>query len=390
MIPQILNDKLPELKTPLYYYDMGLLQETLDSALAAARSYNFHIHYALKANFNVKILETISATGMGADCVSGNEIIKALQCGFHPDKIVFAGVGKSDEELRLALEKDIFTFNCESLQEIEVVNELAGSLGKKARIFLRLNPDVEAHTHKNITTGTAETKFGISPLETELYLKQQEHFRHTELIGLHFHIGSQICDFSVFKELSLKVNEIQDHFEANGIKIQHLNMGGGLGIDYKNPEQHAIPDFKGYFETFHQNLKLRPGQQVHFELGRALVAQSGILISKVLYIKSGERNRFAIIDASMTDLLRPALYEAYHKIENLSNNGNAEDIFDVAGPVCESSDVFARNISLGRTTRGDYLAIYSTGAYGQVMSSAYNLRSPAHTLYSDEMEGSFR
>ncbi|MBN2615114.1 MAG: diaminopimelate decarboxylase [Bacteroidales bacterium] len=386
MIPQNLIHKLPKLQTPLYFYDMELLQQTLDSAAKASRHFGYHIHYALKANFNVKILESISATGMGADCVSGNEIIKALQSGFHPGKIVFAGVGKSDEEIRLALEKDIFAFNCESLQEIEVVNEIAASLGKKARIFLRLNPDIEAHTHKNITTGTAETKFGISPLETELYLKQQEHFNHTELIGLHFHIGSQICDFDVFRELSLKVNEIQDHFEANGIQIQHLNMGGGLGIDYKNPTQNTIPDFKGYFETFHQHLKLRPGQQVHFELGRALVAQCGVLLSRVLYIKSGEHNRFAIIDASMTDLLRPALYEAYHKIENLNNNGNTDAVFDVAGPVCESSDVFARNIPLGKTVRGDILAIYSTGAYGQVMSSAYNLRSPARTLYSDEME----
>ncbi|MBN2638936.1 MAG: diaminopimelate decarboxylase [Bacteroidales bacterium] len=385
MIPQNLIDKLPELKTPLYYYDMDLLQETLNAASNAAKPYGYHIHFALKANFNVKVLETISATGMGADCVSGNEIIKALQNGFHPRQIVFAGVGKSDEEIRLALEKNIYAFNCESLQEIEVINEIAGSVGKKARIFLRLNPDVKAHTHKNITTGTAETKFGISPLETELYLKQLDHFQHTELIGLHFHIGSQICDFSVFKALALKVNEIQDHFESNGVKIQHLNMGGGLGIDYKHPEKNPVPDFKGYFDTFNQHLKLRPGQEVHFELGRALVAQSGVLLSKVLYVKSGEKNRFAIVDASMTDLLRPALYEAYHKIENLSNNGNTGDILDVAGPVCESSDVFARNIALGTTQRGDFLAIYSTGAYGQVMSSAYNLRSPAHTLYSDEL-----
>lgn len=385
MVQQSLIAKLPELKTPLYYYDMALLQETLDTALEASQPYDYHIHYALKANFNDRILETISATGMGADCVSGNEITKALQHGFHPGKIVFAGVGKTDEEIRLALEKDIFAFNCESLQEIEVVDEIARSTGQTARIFLRLNPDVEAHTHKNITTGTAETKFGISPVETDLYLKQREHFKNTELIGLHFHIGSQICDFSVFRDLSEKVNEIQDYFEANGVQIQHLNMGGGLGIDYQSPGERTIPDFKGYFDTFHQYLKQRPGQQVHFELGRALVAQSGILLSRVLYVKSGERNHFAIIDASMTDLLRPALYEAFHKIENLSNDGDTDAVFDVAGPVCETSDVFARNMPLGKTGRGDYLAIFSTGAYGQVMSSAYNMRSPAHTLYSDEI-----
>lgn len=385
MIPQNLITKLPKLSTPLYYYDMELLKETLKMASAAAKTYGYHIHYALKANFDTKILETISSTGMGADCVSGNEIIKALQNGFHPNQIVFAGVGKSDEEIRLALEQDIYAFNCESLQEIEIVNEIAASMGKTARIFLRLNPDVEAHTHKNITTGTAESKFGISPVEMELYLKQRKHFHHTKLIGLHFHIGSQICDFSVFKALSLKVNGIQDYFESNGIKLLHLNMGGGLGIDYNNPTKNTIPDFKGYFDTFHQHLKLRPGQQVHFELGRALVAQSGVLLSKVLYVKTGGQNRFAIIDASMTDLLRPALYEAYHKIENLSNHQSSDDVFDVAGPVCESSDVFARNIALGPTQRGDFLAIYSTGAYGQVMSSAYNLRSPAHTLYSDEL-----
>lgn len=385
MVQKKILSRLTKYPTPLYFYDLQLLNQTLQSAADAAKPYGYHIHYAVKANNNSKILEMIQRHGLGADCVSGNEMREALKRGFEAENIVFAGVGKTDNEIRLGLEKDIFAFNCESLQEISVINELAGTMGKKARIFLRLNPDVEAHTHKNITTGKAENKFGINASDTDIFLTLRKDLKNIEFEGLHFHIGSQICDFDVFKDLCIKVNEIQDVFESRGEKIKHLNMGGGLGINYEDPQQQPIPDFAGYFDTFHKYLKLRPGQEVHFELGRAIVAQCGTLLSRVLYIKPGVHDQFAIIDASMTDLLRPALYEAKHKIENLSSEASEKKTYDVAGPVCESSDVFARNILLDETQRGDFLAIYSTGAYGQVMSSLYNMRDPATTIYSDEI-----
>ena len=373
-------------ETPVYYYDMSLLAETLKNAVSAAGKYGYQLHYAVKANHNEKILQTISRLGLGADCVSGNEVKTALENGFHPEDIVFAGVGKSDNEIKFALEAGIFAFNCESLQEVEVINQLANETNRKAGIFLRLNPDLDAHTHEKITTGKAENKFGMPGKELESFLSLQNDFKNIVWLGLHFHIGSQITDMTVFQRLCYKVNEIQNHLETKGIRLPHLNLGGGLGIDYENPDSNPIPDFEAYFETFHRYLKLRPGQQLHFEPGRSLVAQSGVLLSRVLFTKTGQKKKFIIIDASMTDLLRPALYGAVHKIENLSRQDQKTTIYEVAGPVCESSDVFAKDVALPDTRRGDILAIYSTGAYGQVMASSYNLRSPAVTLYSDEME----
>ena len=373
-------------ETPVYYYDMSLLAETLKNAVSAAGKYGYRLHYAVKANHNEKILQTISRLRLGADCVSGNEVKTALENGFHPEDIVFAGVGKSDNEIKFALEAGIFAFNCESLQEVEVINQLANETNRKAGIFLRLNPDLDAHTHEKITTGKAENKFGMPGKELESFLSLQNDFKNIVWLGLHFHIGSQITDMTVFQRLCYKVNEIQNHLETKGIRLPHLNLGGGLGIDYENPDSNPIPDFEAYFETFHRYLKLRPGQQLHFEPGRSLVAQSGVLLSRVLFTKTGQKKKFIIIDASMTDLLRPALYGAVHKIENLSRQDQKTTIYEVAGPVCESSDVFAKDVALPDTRRGDILAIYSTGAYGQVMASSYNLRSPAVTLYSDEME----
>ncbi len=386
MIPKKLIEHIKSAKTPLYFYNMQLLSQTLEQLKTASSKYGYHIHYALKANFNSKILKEISRIGLGADCVSGNEIEKALENGFPAEKIVFAGVGKTNDEILLALKNNIQAFNCESYQEIIIINDLAKKTGRKAKIYLRLNPDIIADTHKNITTGKAENKFGLQPSETEKFLQNRDNLKNIEVEGLHFHVGSQISDMNVFKNLCFKVNKLQNDFYKKGLNIKNLNMGGGLGVDYLNPKENAIPDFQKYFDTFHNHLNLKANQQVHFELGRSIVAQMGTLFSKVLYIKEGFQNPFVIIDASMTDLLRPALYEAFHKIENLSNTNRPKikSIYDVAGPVCESSDVFARNISLGDTRRGDIIAIYSTGAYGQVMSSSYNLRPAASTLYSDE------
>lgn len=377
----LLNDR----ETPVYFYDMDLLAETLESATTAASRYGYLLHYAVKANHNGKILQTINRLGLGADCVSGNEVKAALESGFHPKDIVFAGVGKTDSEIKFALEAGIFAFNCESLQEVEIIDQLAREKDRRVGVFLRLNPDMDAHTHEKISTGKAENKFGIPVKELQNFLICHNDFRNTDWLGLHFHIGSQITDMTVFQKLCYRVNEIQDILENKGIRLPHLNVGGGLGINYENPDSGRIPDFGAYFETFHRYLHLKPGQQLHFEPGRSLVGQSGILLSQVLFTKTGEEKRFVIIDASMTDLLRPALYGAVHKIENLSRQGEKTTVYEVAGPVCESSDVFAKRVMLPETGRGDILAIYSTGAYGQVMSSAYNMRNPAETVYSDEV-----
>jgi diaminopimelate decarboxylase len=296
--------------------------------------------------------------------------------------VVFAGVGKSDAEINFALSNDIFCFNCESSQEIEVINELAARQERVARIALRINPNVDADTHKHITTGLDENKFGINMWEMESVLALLKTQRNIELVGIHFHIGSQITKMNVFENLCARVNEIQDWLADRQIQVPHLNVGGGLGVDYYHPDEHPMPDFETYFKIFHQHLKVRPGQQVHFELGRALVAQCGTLISKVLYIKKGQQKNFAILDAGMTELLRPMLYQAYHKIENLSST--LPDVkYDVVGPICESTDCFAQDVLLPETQRNDIVALRTSGAYAEVMASEYNLRDKAKAVYVD-------
>lgn len=366
--------------TPFYAYNLTLLRQTLQAAASAAAKYGYHVHYALKANANPEVLREIRQENLGADCVSGNEVLMALKCGFPASRIVFAGVGKTDREMNIGLEHDIFCFNCESVQELEILNELAGLAGKKARIALRINPNVNAKTHHYITTGLEENKFGINFWELPQLAELLPTYEHLDLIGLHFHIGSQITDMKVFKKLCLRVNEIQAWFVGRNLKVKHLNVGGGLGVDYYEPEANPIPDFKTYFAIFNQFLKPEPGQEVHFELGRSLVAQCGTLISKVLYLKKGIKTNFLILDAGMTELIRPALYESYHKIENLSSQGTPLR-YDVVGPICESSDCFGKAVTLPETNRHDLIAIRTAGAYGEVMSSGYNLRDRAPAFY---------
>ncbi|MDQ3291007.1 MAG: diaminopimelate decarboxylase [Bacteroidota bacterium] len=366
--------------TPFYFYDLNLLQQTLQAARTEADRYGYHVHYALKANSNEPILKLIQQTGFGADCVSGNEIKQAIATGFRPDQVVFAGVGKSDAEINYALEQDIFCFNCESMQELEIISELAQKQNKIARIALRINPNVNANTHKYITTGLEENKFGINTWELSDVIALLQRLPNLELIGIHFHIGSQITDLQVFEKLSLRVNEIQQWFREQGFNLKHLNVGGGLGVDYRSPEENPIPDFASYFAIFNEHLGVQPGQIVHFELGRALVAQCGTLLSKVLYIKKGQKKNFAILDAGMTELIRPMLYQAYHKIDNLSSN-LPEQVYDVVGPICESSDCFAQNVALPETQRNDLIAIRTAGAYAEVMASNYNLREKAPAVY---------
>ncbi len=363
-----------EIETPFYYYDLDLLKKTLSACATEAKQYKFHVHYALKANFNNRVLVAIQAEGFGADCVSGNEVLKAAETGFSVDKIVFAGVGKSDKEINQALDLNIFSFNVESVQELEVINELAAKKGKVARVALRINPNVDAHTHANITTGLDENKFGINSWDLPKCAEVLRASKNIEFIGIHFHIGSQITDLEVFRHLCVKVNEFSEWFSERGFNLKVLNVGGGLGIDYHNPDG-QIPDFKQYFKIFADFLNIGPHQEVHFELGRALVGQCASLISRALYVKLGRKKNFVILDAGMTELMRPALYQAYHRLENLSKKDQPNAMkYDIVGPICESTDSFGKEVFLPETERGDLFAIRSTGAYGEVMASHYNLR----------------
>ena len=367
-------DKFKQIETPFYYYDTNLLRKTLQAINVETNKHEqFEVHYAVKANANPKVLNVICQAGLGADCVSGGEIRAALKAGFPASKIVYAGVGKSDWEINLGLDKDIFCFNVESIPELEVINELAEKKGKVAQICFRINPNVGAHTHANITTGLAENKFGIAMRDMESVIEEAQRMKNVKFIGLHFHIGSQILDMGDFEALCNRINDLQNELERHHIKIENINVGGGLGINYGHPNHLPIPDFKDYFETYSRKLKLREGQKLHFELGRAVVAQCGSLITKVLYVKQGAAKKFAIVDAGMTDLIRPALYNAFHRIENISSD-EAEDTYDVVGPICESSDVFAKAIDLNACHRGDLLALRSAGAYGEIMASQYNCR----------------
>ena len=367
-------DRLLGRKTPFYFYDLPLLDRTLDVVRQQLEGHpSWQVHYAVKANAHPEILRRIAAAGYGADCVSGGEVERAVRAGFPPESIVYAGVGKSDDEIRLAMKHGIGRFNVESVAELEVIEEIAGSEGRVVPVSLRVNPDIGAHTHANITTGLAENKFGIHHSMLEEALREAVELPHIRFCGLHFHIGSQILDMSDFVALCNRINVLTDQLEKHRLPVGDLNVGGGLGINYEHPNHLPVADFKSYFETFARHLHVRPGQAVHFELGRSLVAPCGTLMTRVLYVKQGLTRQFAIVDASMTELIRPALYHAYHRIENLTSD-EPEELYDVVGPVCESSDVFAKGVSLDACRRGDLLAIRSAGAYGESMASCYNSR----------------
>ena len=378
-------EKFKAIRTPFYYYDMDLLRQTLQAINdEASKHEGYHVHYAIKANANPKVLTAIREAGLGADCVSGGEIEASIKAGFPSSKIVYAGVGKSDWEINLGLEHDIFCFNVESVPELEVIDELAARQGKVARVAFRLNPEVGAHTHANITTGLAENKFGIAMRDMEHVIAKAGELNNVKVVGLHFHIGSQILEMGDFEALCNRINELQDRLESQDIHVDHINVGGGLGISYDHPNSVPVPDFKAYFDTYARNLKLRPGQTLHFELGRAVVGQCGSLITRTLYIKEGAVKKFAIVDAGFTDLIRPALYQAYHKIENLTSD-EPQEAYDVVGPICESTDVFAKQVELNRARRGDLMALRSAGAYGEIMASGYNCRQLPIGYTSDEL-----
>ncbi len=374
-------ERFGELRTPFYYYDIPLLQKTLETVRAALQDRpSWQVHYAVKANANPVILRRIAAAGMGADCVSGGEILSALDAGFPASSIVYAGVGKADWEIALGLEQGIQRFNVESEAELEVIAAKAAEMGKTAPISLRVNPDIGAHTHAGITTGLAENKFGIFHGQLEPVIRRALELPNVQFCGLHFHIGSQILDMSDFAALCNRIADLREMLRRKGLPTGDINVGGGLGIEYGHPNHLPIADFDAYFGTFKRML---PAETVvHFELGRSIVAPCGTLISRVLYVKDGLSRKFAILDAGMNDLVRPAMYHAFHRIENLSSEG-PELPYDVVGPICESSDVFGKDVVLNECRRGDYIAIRSAGAYGESMASTYNGRPLPSCFFSD-------
>lgn len=379
-----MKERFEQLKTPFYYYDSQLLAETLSAIKSETDKHEgWHLHYAVKACANPQVLRQIQQAGFGADCVSGGEIRACLENGFPAGEIVFAGVGKADWEIELALGAGIQYFNVESIPELEVIAEIASRMNKVADVSFRINPDVGAHTHANITTGLAENKFGIAKEDMLHVIRLAQRLQSVRFVGLHFHIGSQILQMDDFEALCHRINELQDELESAGVAdVCNINVGGGLGIDYKHPDEHPVPDFKSYFDTYANHLKLRPGQRLHFELGRAVVGQCGSLITRCLYVKQAREKQFVIVDAGMTELLRPALYGAHHCIENLCSHAPMQT-YDVVGPICESSDVFAKGCILPETKRGDLLAIRSAGAYGETMASQYNCRALPAAYVSD-------
>lgn len=386
MKPDFPIGSFQKLQTPFYYYDTHLLDTTLRAVQEELKGHpDFHLHYAIKANSNPKVLRRIAMAGFGADCVSGGEIRVAMEAGIPAGKIVYAGVGKVDWEINLALDRNIFCFNVESLEELRIINELAEAKNKVAQVCLRINPDVGAHTHANITTGLAENKFGIAMGDMDAVIEEALRMKHISFLGLHFHIGSQILDMADFEALCNRINNLQEHLRNRHVEVKNINVGGGLGISYDHPLRLPVPDFKSYFSTYARHLRLLPGQQLHFELGRAIVAQCGALITRVLYVKQGVHKQFAIVDAGMNDLIRPALYHAQHRIVNLSSDA-AEETYDVVGPVCESSDVFAKAVDLNKASRGDLIAILSAGAYGEVMASQYNCRPLAKSYTTEDID----
>lgn len=385
-------DFFEKVETPFYFYDMDLLRSTVENVVALSRKYDVEVHYAVKANVERRIMEYISSMGIGADCVSGNEVLHACSCRFPAEKIVFAGVGKSDREIAEALKAGIGMFNCESLQEIFVIDAMAAKFGTKAKVSIRINPGVDAHTHRYITTGTYENKFGISDHEFDAVIAMVKRCPNVEFAGLHFHIGSQITDVEEVYSLECRrANEIVGYFESKGLAVENVNLGGGLGVDYEDPDARPLADFGTWFRIVSENIDRGSGRKIHVEPGRSMVAQCASLVSRVLFVKTGETKNFLILDAGMNDLIRPALYGAYHKIENLSArlrpNLPQTQVYDVVGPVCESSDVWGAGRFLPLSVRGDLMAIRSTGAYGQVMASRYNLRDFAPAVYSDDMHG---
>ncbi len=362
--------------TPFYCYSTATLTRHYQ-VFAAAIPKDALIAFSVKANSNQAVLKTLGGLGAGADVVSGGELARALAAGIPPEKIVFSGVGKTDAEMAAALNADIHQFNVESLPELEALNRAANAMGKRAPVALRINPDVDAKTHAKITTGTAETKFGIAYTRARAAYAQAARMSGIEIVGVDVHIGSQVTTLDPFAAAFARIGELIAQLRADGHTISRLDLGGGLGVPYARDNE-PPPDPAAYGAMVTQVTKAF-GCTLSFEPGRLIAANAGILVSRVLYVKHGDARTFAIIDAGMNDLIRPALYDSHHDIMAVREpDPETRHLrYDVVGPVCETADLFARNRALPELKSGDLVAIMGAGAYGAVMSSSYNSRPPA-------------
>jgi diaminopimelate decarboxylase len=366
--------------TPVYIYSHKTLVDHLRKLQRAFRAARPLICFSVKANGALAILRLLVRRGAGLDIVSGGELYKARQAGCPPSRIVFASVGKQPAEIRAALRAGIFCFNVESAPELEAIDRAARGMGAVARVALRINPDVEAHTHHYITTGVAESKFGIDPATASALLRRAASFSGVRVIGLHLHIGSQITQAGPFVQAIRLVADVLKAGRRLGVPLDYLNLGGGLGIIYKDERPQTPRQFAAAVLPLVASLRVR----LILEPGRFIVGNAGILVTRVLYVKQARGRRFAVVDAGMNDLVRPALYGAYHEVIPASRpapSANGAGRYDVVGPVCESADVLARGRRLGSVRAGEHLAVLGAGAYGSTMASNYNGRlRPAEVL----------
>jgi diaminopimelate decarboxylase len=362
--------------TPFYCYSRATLERHY-KVFAAALPEDSLVAFSVKANGNLAVLKTLALLGAGADVVSGGELAKALAAGIPAERIVFSGVGKTKEEMHQALGAGIYQFNVESEPELLALDEVARELNMRAPITLRINPDVDARTHAKITTGTAETKFGIPFAHAREAYARAASLKNVEIVGIDVHIGSQLTDLEPFAAAFEKVAELARTLRADGHSITRLDLGGGLGVPYENNNM-PPPDPAAYGRMVAKVTGALSCRLV-FEPGRLIAANAGVLVAKVLYVKQGDAKTFLILDAGMNDLIRPAMYDAHHEIVAVEEPGpGAERIaYDVVGPVCETSDLFAAGRQLPELKSGDLVAILSAGAYGATMASAYNARPPA-------------
>jgi diaminopimelate decarboxylase len=365
-------------QTPTYVYSKAALTQAFQSFQTGLLGHDHLICFAVKANPSLAILNLFARLGAGFDIVSGGELARVLAAGGDPKKVVFSGVGKSHAEIRAALEAGIFCFNVESANELRRIQQVAAEMNKTAPVSLRVNPNVDAKTHPYISTGLKNNKFGVAFEDALNLYKEAAQMPHVAVHGIDCHIGSQITELSPFQDALDKVLGLVDALAAENIHIQHIDVGGGVGITYSDE---TPPDFAAYTSAMMQKLSGR-GVKVLFEPGRALVGNAGVLLTKVEYLKPGETKSFAIVDAAMNDLMRPALYDAYHNITTVAPSEAAAQTYEVVGPVCESGDFLGHDRSLA-IEEGDYLAIHSAGAYGMSMSSNYNTRARAAEVLVD-------
>ena len=384
-----IKDLVVKYGTPLYVYSKNMIIDKFKAADEAFSSVKHIICFAMKANSNHQILKLMSSLGSGGDVVSGGELYLALKAGIPANKIVYAGVGKTDEEIKFAIEKGILAFNVESVQELEVINQIAQDMGKKAPVAIRINPDIDVHGHPYISTGKSINKFGID-INLALGIFQQAHqMAGIEIVGVHCHIGSQILNLDYFDASAKKLLDFANQLKKSGIEIQHVDIGGGLGVTYPNlipeyAEQEAdkVPTPAELAQKVISVLKPL-NCEIIFEPGRSIIAETGALVTKISYIKKARDKNFIVVDAGMNDLIRPSLYSAYHQVVPVDYIEGKLENADVVGPICETGDFLAKDRNLPDVKRNDYLSIMSAGAYGFSLSSNYNSRPRPAEIWVD-------